>query len=316
MEEYFKTTIEMEELSRDDRLILQKRLRIHNLVLKIFKYILLIEIALLVFLFLPSKYHENIDFGIKVAIAMFSIIITVCILVVGGMHFIYYRFVVEQALKSNYVVVCTGVLTEKNFDRGLQINIVNVFIWTMAVSLLCSLIKILKIGTCIQCRYIGTHTHLDYCISIKRYNQTMYDPEYILKVEQRKSGIEYDHIFSGLNEILEAAEKNESYDQKKFNQLIDEVERIGPEKIFQVVGESSNDLIKKLNIRKLVDEIVNYQMYQVQVGKKDGIKGILVAIVCKLMNPLYKIKYDNEQAKIVTMPDFKSRLRQYDRAHE
>ena len=62
MKPYFKTTIEMEELSRDDIAILQKRLGKYNIVLKIFKYIFLIEIASLVFLFLPSKYNENIDF--------------------------------------------------------------------------------------------------------------------------------------------------------------------------------------------------------------------------------------------------------------
>jgi|GEM_PF-4601742 len=259
MEPYFKTTIEVEDLSNDDILILQKNLKIYNLVIKIVKYVLLIVIVLFVFLFLSYKYNneysKNIDFfmvGYNAEITIFLFFITIFGLIFG-MVCTYLRFVFEQALKNNYVVVCTGVLTREYFFNGFHI-----LIGTIRLAVEGYVKKALKVGTCVQCRFFGTTTK-SYCISMKRYNEVMYNPEHILQVEDKDLELDLDILM----------------------------------------------------MYAMLEEIVNYQMFQVKMGKKDGIKGILLAIVCRMMNPFYMVEYDKEQGNTVKKPDlsdFKNKL--------
>ena len=253
MKPYFKTTMEIEELSKDDILILEKWFRGYNLIIKIVKYILLVVTILFVFLFLPSTYNVSLDIFIaKYYFEVGSLLFFIAFLAsIFGMVCIYFRFIIDQALKNNYVAVCTGVITEEYFIRGFTI-----FIGTIRLSIEGNIKKkLLKIGTCVQCRFVETHSK-SYCISIKRHDQIMYDPEHILQVEEKDLDLDTDIWM-------------------KFAML---------------------------------EEIVNSQMLQIKMGKKNGIKGILLAIILKVMNPLYKVKYDKGEDDNATMPDFKGKL--------
>ena len=248
MKPYFKTTIRMEDLSKDDISILQKDLGRFNLLFKIIKYILLIAVVLFAFLFLPFTYNKNIDsFVAEYYFAIgCSLSFIVLLTSIAGMFFIYHKFVVEQALNNNYVVVCTGVLTRSYF-----LNEFHIFIGSVHLSLDGNVKKkALKVGTCIQCRFVGTHTAY-HCISMKRYDQIMYDPEHILQVERRDLELDMDILM----------------------------------------------------MYSMLEEIVNYQMFQVEAGKKNGIKGILLAAVCRFWNPFYKVEYVKGQGKTVKIPD-------------
>ena len=246
MKPYFKTTLEVEDLSNDDIAILQKRLRNYNIALKISKYIFLIMTVLFVFLYLRlPKYNKNLyliiqDYFLDIVLWLLMTITIVLIIVL-----IYYTFFIEQALKDNYVVVCTGVLTNVYFmkEKGLCVWIGPVLI-VLSGGKLPNRIK--KLGTCIQCRFIGTHMNEYYCISVERHENTMYDPEYISQVEK------------------------DSYELMQ------------------------NNLI----MMEMLEEIVNYQMLQVKMGKKDGIKGVLLMISCRIMSPFYRVKFDKYKDKI------------------
>ena len=261
MEPYFKTTIEVEDLSKDDILILQKRLKRNDIILKIFKYTLLMAITSLVLLFLPFKYNEKIDFFIAEyyfeigGLLFFIVILILCF----GIEIIYYRFIIEQALKNNYVVVCTGVLTEIWFKGGAGVRGSSLIsIGSRQFSIAGPSTRKLKVGTCIQYRFFGTHIK-SYCVSVKRYNQIMYDHQYIFQIEEKDLELSLDSLM----------------------------------------------------MYTMLDEIVNYQMYQVKMGKRDGLRGILLAIACKILNPFYKVEYDKEQGNTVKKPDlseYKSKL--------
>jgi hypothetical protein len=79
----------------------------------------------------------------------------------------------------------------------------------------------------------------------------------------------------------------------------------------QVEEDSDSDIMEDtLIMMTMLEEIVNYQMLQVKMGKKDGIKGILLAISCRFINPFYRVKYDKDLA---SMSNNKAELNQGDK---
>ena len=182
MEEFFATTINIEKLSKDDVKLLKKRLKIFNTCLKFFYSVLLIAAASI---FLIVVFHTKIE-NINSIIDKYNIFLELylfyffsALIFVFTPFLLLYIFFLEQILKGNYVVVCTGVVTNIH-SSGSIAGGSYIYIGPLTLILNRWLPSEIKIGTCIQYRY----SVRDYCISIKRYNKIMYDPEKIYKIEE------------------------------------------------------------------------------------------------------------------------------------
>ena len=179
MKDFFETKMGVEELSKDDIEILKRRLRRTNICLRLFYVILSIAIISALFIVI---YHTKIG-NIYSIVDKYNIFIELYIFYILSVVILAYTpflilhiFFLELMLKGNSVIVCTGVMTDITWNGG-GANGWHIYIWPLRLKILLSRwnVKKLKMGTCVQYRYTLVLNLIPYCISIRRYNNIMYD---------------------------------------------------------------------------------------------------------------------------------------------